>query len=522
MTEILPHYFINSSHNTYIIGDQISGPVSYCGYLLHTNLIGAGCLEIDPVFVEGNDVAITHAYIPRITINYIRLSKVLQIITNFCEKNYGSMKGPIILSFDNKTIKKDTEQQIVWNVLNTHLFGEQHKTKPWYYPYNKPVVDGNNVTLESLRGKILIKWDQCDALSPSGTCLRDKTFDVSGISENEDAPSDKQKDETYGRYVSGKGLIPPPELKLTITPTNIDSKVIRVYNKNNAKWVHFTKTNYPLTKQKVNNTVAGEMMSIQYNEKLFIERNDIIIHSTHKNFIRVFPKGTELLSNNYPNVICWQNGCQMVAINMQKQDRFYHINQEFFRDGPYRLKQPWLLYDVPYPKNFDVTLQLKFAPEVNIDFSKIVVFYPPTYKKYIVSKDGTYKFTNVNPTTIIFYFVVVIEKSSGITILNKAFAQSKQFVFKGAKEIPFVSSYKDNKLNYQTTQTGVTAMKIFGWNRNNYTDPAIEKNHPYCYDKKINKYTEITDEQLRKGTEVVPKNMTYSVDFNINYIVKSL
>lgn len=536
---ILSHYFINSSHNTYIIGDQVTGPVSYCGYMLHLNLFGNGCLEIDPVFVQDGDVAITHAYIPRTTINYIRLSEILMIVTSWCEQHYDTMRGPMILSFDNKTIKKKSDQDVVWNVLNKTLYDPIFEKKSWYYPYGSRVINGNNIKLSNLRGKILIKWDQCDALSDKSTCLRNTISDKSEISELEDAPTDEQSIEKIGSYSSGKGLIPPPEYKLQTDAQKVGKKTITIYkNPEKKRWIHFTKTNFPLLKEIVPDTVEGEMVSVQFSDKRLAVVNQTLIKNTRRNFVRVFPKGTELLSNNYPNVMGWQNGCQMIAINIQKQDRFYHINNEFFRDTSYRLKQPWLLYDIPYPRMYTLRLTLIFPNVQKIDYSKILIFRPPSYDKQVIpDASGTVTLFNVNPTIPIIYFVVGIpKKTNGVHALqeqSKSIMQStksiiqttksiiqRAYAFKGAREIPFEYNYdsKTNNIEYPTEKSGTINMTIFELKRGNFTDPAIEGKYPFCYRKKIYKYTDISKDEEAQGLNGVhPENKINSLDMTINY-----
>ena len=115
-----------------------------------------------------------------------------------------------------------------------------------------------------------------------------------------DIDVEEEKIIEIGNYESGKGLIPPTwwfgkdyfELK-----TN--EKLKEFIPKKDKRWVHFAKTNYPLTKIVVPSEVKGEMMSLSWNDKRFSNFNKNILINTINNFIRVFPPGTNIGSKKH-------------------------------------------------------------------------------------------------------------------------------------------------------------------------------------------------------------------------------
>ena len=54
---------------------------------------------------------------------------------------------------------------------------------------------------------------------------------------------------------------------------------------------------------------------------------------TRRNLIRVYPRGTRLLSSNMDPLPFWRSGCQMVALNYQAKDRPLMLNRALFRQN---------------------------------------------------------------------------------------------------------------------------------------------------------------------------------------------
>jgi hypothetical protein len=102
----------------------------------------------------------------------------------------------------------------------------------------------------------------------------------------------------------------------------------------------------------------------------FIEKNNIKIklspaqeiYNYIPKFIRTYPRGKNILSGNYPFLHKILYGANMVALNMQKQDKHTMMMIEFFRDGCIRLKPSW-----------NYNLELEIIPTINYDiyFNKL-------------------------------------------------------------------------------------------------------------------------------------------------------
>ncbi|KAK2980004.1 hypothetical protein RJ640_020030 [Escallonia rubra] len=69
----------------------------------------------------------------------------------------------------------------------------------------------------------------------------------------------------------------------------------------------------------------------QHLEKAVTTNRTDIIRFTHRNLLRIFPKGTRFDSSNYNPIIGWIHGAQMVAFNMQGYGRPLWLMQGMFR-----------------------------------------------------------------------------------------------------------------------------------------------------------------------------------------------
>ncbi|KAL2945544.1 Phosphoinositide phospholipase C 2 [Bienertia sinuspersici] len=79
-----------------------------------------------------------------------------------------------------------------------------------------------------------------------------------------------------------------------------------------------------------------------------------LVRFTQKNLLRIYPKGTRILSSNYNPMIAWTHGAQMVAFNMQGYGKHLWIMQGMFRANGgcgYVKKPDFLLSDEPFDPN---------------------------------------------------------------------------------------------------------------------------------------------------------------------------
>ncbi|XP_047317348.1 phosphoinositide phospholipase C 2-like [Impatiens glandulifera] len=318
----LSHYYLFTGHNSYLTGNQLYGKCSVKP-IIRALERGVRVIELDLWPNSRNDkVIVCHGGTLTSPVDLIKCLKAIN------EHAFTASEYPLVITFEDHLtpILQAKVVDMVTKTFGDKLFCPQDELKELPSP-------------SSLKRRIIISTKPPEFRESQAKDKHTKTNEMVKIQEE----LDDQDEEPLTQVPQYRRLIAIHAGKPKGGKQNLFSE-----DPNIARRIS-------LSEQDLKDAVKAEGQDI--------------IRFTHRNLVRVYPKGVRVDSSNYDPLVAWSHGAQMVAFNMQGYGKYLWIMQGMFRANGgcgYVKKPDFLLRNEGFDPDMSMSMPIKLEFKVKL------------------------------------------------------------------------------------------------------------------------------------------------------------